>query len=859
MARLDAPSRPASAGQVLVLFVLFLLVLLGISALAIDYASWLLTDRALQNVSDHAALAGASAFDDRTIDSANCSGGLGQPKCNDARKQAWASLSHELDLNLSSTIVSCMATAGPNGGDSPNSGELDTSRASAGGCTGEAVVSFGGHRIFVATPPPNNGSYTNYGGRYSQNFGVIWVRVDRPVRSFLGGALGIQPNDRTGWATAGSLPNDFALETFCRNHIAPQSGVCEGSAGIHVAGNDVYIRVRRGDVASNESLKVTGNNGTGVIIDRGNFSLVNGVCHSSTWNCPNGPPSLGGISDGSNGKNAFYMAPLPVPQFASPLGNASTPLLETAEDDENCVGADANHLCVPNRPSGNSPGDWSCDNGDINNLCGLPVFDTVNGEVRCLAQTGGSGTPDNHLDPTSGSVDNNLGNAQASPNENNANKYRNIDDDYALPDPDTTSPPDSTPDTYLFVNNLNHPNNPPTTTITTAFTLNMKQPFGVPQPGSTTIRYVAYKTNSGTPNDTGYPVRLTVSLLQGGSVLRVDPTVRVLTGTPTRYEDWVISDGVISDYNNLSLRFSFTSENQPNNNPNERGGAISWAEIVTPPLEPVTALPPMIPPGYYHSIEVGAGGCAIMDPTGVYSGLQPYQMPGIYRFEGDGSAKIEIGDGSALIGDGVTLVFDYGFPDPAGNKGIVIGDDGVLAINTARSIGVPTCTPTEPAETATYNPSSPLASLPMSSICAAWGVDPALTTVFRPGASAWSYCDPANAGLPQCVDRASYNPTATYRGVSFYFTPNAWPATDITGRFQQGGSAGATPGLAFRGVLYAPYDDVKMSGGCNGFNQIGQVLAWTTKFNGGCGYIELDYPYPSLPSAPYLLEPTIEH
>src|SRR6266496_2904553 len=135
-----AMSRHTSPrGQVLVLFVLFLLSLLGVSALAVDYASWLLVDRNLQNVADHAALAGASAFDDRTSQG-SCSGGLGQARCINARAQAWTSL----------------------------------------------------------------------------NFGVVWVRVDRDVRSFVGGALGIQPDHRTGWATAGALPTEFALEVFCR-------------------------------------------------------------------------------------------------------------------------------------------------------------------------------------------------------------------------------------------------------------------------------------------------------------------------------------------------------------------------------------------------------------------------------------------------------------------------------------------------------------------------------------------------------------------------------------------------------------------------------------------------------------------
>ena len=51
---MDARGR----GQTLVIFVLFLTVLIGVSALAIDYAGWLLTDRNLQNIADHASLAG---------------------------------------------------------------------------------------------------------------------------------------------------------------------------------------------------------------------------------------------------------------------------------------------------------------------------------------------------------------------------------------------------------------------------------------------------------------------------------------------------------------------------------------------------------------------------------------------------------------------------------------------------------------------------------------------------------------------------------------------------------------------------------------------------------------------------------
>ena len=85
----SARSVARSPGQVLVLFVLFLLVLLGVSALAIDYAGWLLTDRNLQNSADHAALAGASEFRQRASQGV-CSGG--NPQCIEARTQMWTSL-----------------------------------------------------------------------------------------------------------------------------------------------------------------------------------------------------------------------------------------------------------------------------------------------------------------------------------------------------------------------------------------------------------------------------------------------------------------------------------------------------------------------------------------------------------------------------------------------------------------------------------------------------------------------------------------------------------------------------------------------------------------------------------------------
>ncbi len=842
--RRTPPGGPV--GQVLVLFVLFLLVLLGVSALAIDYATWLLTDRSLQNISDHIALAGAGEFDERQSQG-SCGGGSGLQKCINARALMWTEANEELGLGLDAAAIALLSLSdsGPNG----------TTTVTAGGNTYTWV-----DRIWIATPPPTYAAYTGQGGRFAQNYGVTFARVDRDVRSFLGGALGITPDPRHGWATAGALPTDFALEVFCRNNIAPENGVCVNSAALTIDGQG-GIRLLRGDIGSNESLTVTANNGGGAVVESGNVFLVNRTCAPNTWNCPNGPPSLGGISDGVNGKNAFYIAPIPVPQFESPI-NANT------VSAYNCSGADATHLCVPRQDQASanpgSPGDWTCSASSSTPIrCGVPVVDTTStpSTVSCIGQGGGS--PQLHYYPSG--INSGAGSLNADPGHPQSpasNLYLNVDDDFDLGDPDTDPNPDP-PDDWVYTDNINisGAGGPQTTTV--IFNLDQSGPR---IDGPSTVRYVVFWTDeqtNGDPTASGNGVTVDVALLPGsGSTPIAVDAQRTLTDTPTRYE-FTIGANVIPDteFNSLRLRFVFTSSGSTAA-ADERGGGISWAEIQHP--DPQPALPPMIPPGYYRSIVIPNDSCAILDPLAEYSSLLGYQMPGIYRFSGGGGGgpnlkKIKVGDGSFLIGDGVTLVFDPDWPDSGANQGVAIGANGALVLNTMRVPGVPPCTPSE-TETTTANWSAPLPLLQYSAVCAAWGIDHSVTTGIRPGANAWAPCDPANAASARCgFDPAvDYDPVPSYRGITFYFTPSAWPPSGITNRFEMQGGSGNDAGIAFRGVLYAPYDDVKITGG-NGFNTVGQVLAWTAKFNGGSAYIDLDYPYDYTPASPYLLEPTIAH
>jgi Flp pilus assembly protein TadG len=826
--------RSHGRGQVLVLFCLFLLVLLGVSAVGIDYASWLLMDRNLQNTADHAALAGASAFENRS-GGTSCAG----TKCLNARALAWTSLNDELDLGLSDTDVGNLAAS-------------DSLAVGVPITTATKTVT-----VWVATPPPTYAAYIAAGGQYSGNDGIVFVRVDRPVPSFLGGALGITPAPRTGWATAGAIPTGLALQTFCRNQIPPQGGVCENSAGVTIDGQG-GIRLLKGDIGSNESLTVTANVGQGVQMMDGNVFVVNRRCGAGTWNCVNGPPSLGGINGGPPsyvGKSALRMAPLPVPRYESPVEYASLSVCSDTLTWNDTLSPNYHVPCVPYRnqaapdpaPSfGQWVGDWACDNGSVD--CGTPTV--TGGSVTC-----GGGTFDEFYRPNLDSDNPNprWQGSQYNSNAGGGNRYLNIND--ATVDPPGTLPgtvPGSAPLTGNPTNVVSSENG-----ATNTYRVALDGVEGVHAGGSLTVRYVLFRTASFTHDSAaGTPVPFEVRLRErtaGNTYITRGFDVQAATEQITVYQ-FSVSTALMTGatwYNNLYLEFQATSSVAG------RGVGISWAEVEEENLQPRQA--PRIPPGYWKSITIPDGKCALLDPSHA-TGVQLYQLPGVFRFggtdNGANAPRINIGTGAYLIGDGVSLVFDprvsgTGFPD----NGLSIGAGGALVINAG----------------ATSDP--PLTALPVSGSSAAWQVDAADTTNPRNGENTWPVC---TRGGNECVPRACYmntdpNPTGVCagqtvapltagRGIAFYFTPNTWThdVVSIQRRFTMGG-AGETnaPGIAFQGVLYAPYDDVRMSGR-NNFNTVGQVLAWTVKFNGGNAGIFLEYPYTDADAPPYLLEPTVD-
>ncbi|MBI2782083.1 MAG: Tad domain-containing protein [Chloroflexi bacterium] len=826
-------------GQALVLFALFLLVLLGVSALAIDYANWLLIDRQLQNVSDHAALAGAAEFSS-DFTAGNCGSGSGPTQCLNARTQAWTTLFQE--LNLSGNAGASAAIAQLAQTDSPAVGVQEVTPV------GFPKIVFN-HTIWVSTPPPTNSNghveYTQVGGKYAGSFGIMFVRVDRPTRSYLGGVLGIRPGDRTGWATAGILPTDFALEVFCRDQIAPEPGVCSTTASLGIAGGG-GISLDRGDVGSNNSVKVTSAVGPGVVVKAGNVFVVEGSC-GQLWNCP--PATAGGISDGSGtAKNAFYIPPFPVPNYALPTGI----------DNQDC----ATGPCVPGTgANGATPIDWSCSGS----ACGTPT--RPNGindpSVRC---TGASGATQQHLVPVADITTTNFKGTASGATNNNI--YRNINTSSvdpagtAIPLPPSASTPFPTtpgPTDQVYSTNGNN----------ATYVVQLATPNGTIQAGSQIYaRFVLFRTTGSggsagsydsVASGTAFTPTVVAQLMEkrsgvwtpiGSATASLDATTVM-----TAYQIPQVSSASLQSANNptLGIKFTVTSGGS---GANARGAGISWAEayIDTPPVPPP---PPMIPPGMYRSISIASGGCAVLDPTGLYSspsGLAHNQMPGVYYFKdgGTGNQKptIFLDTGSYLIGDGVTLVFDPNWPDPSGQQGIAVGANSALVINTARNTA-PNCSTWY-----ATNQSYPLCPLPWDALAAAWMIDPA-----NPSANASSPWGGACAEVTPCsVARSSYAPTANYRGVSFYLRPKTNGSTNpadysVLGRFSISGNAGSEPGIAFRGILYAPYDNVTITGG-NGFNTIGMVLSWTAKF-AGQATIKLDYPYTRVISPPYLIEPTV--
>ena len=211
--------RRREGGQTIVIFAIFLVVLLGSTALAVDYGSWLKARRDYQNVADAASLAGSVQLT-RPVSGA---------KQIAARQAAWKSIEDQLGLNINEVAL---ATAGntPVGGTGVQSGPW---------------------RMWVSTAPLGgpNGNPSSYAG----NNRVAFVWLERDNSAYFSRVFGMGDRTVSAWATSGTFPNRFAVITLRKNG-QPTNGY---PTDIDVNGGTV-LNVFDGDVGGNWGLSVNG-------------------------------------------------------------------------------------------------------------------------------------------------------------------------------------------------------------------------------------------------------------------------------------------------------------------------------------------------------------------------------------------------------------------------------------------------------------------------------------------------------------------------------------------------------------------------------------------------------------------------
>lgn len=266
--------RASERGQVAVIVAIFMVVLIGFSALAVDYGSYLIARRSYQNIADAAALAG-SVHMSRPIDGT---------KRGQARAAAWDSLARQLAL----------------------SGPFPSSDTAAGNPYQE-----GGWSIWVATPPTAAGS--KYPGSSSISGSTsVFVRVAKDNPAFLSRMFGINGRNITAWATAGNAPSRWAVLALC-----PRNGACPSAVeSVTLAGTNTALRVVDGDLGGNWGLDIQSNAADRLQLPGDSQAyLVDATCGPSRFLCyPNA-----NVGDGSGTAKAVRVLPAPVEDPNYPL------------------------------------------------------------------------------------------------------------------------------------------------------------------------------------------------------------------------------------------------------------------------------------------------------------------------------------------------------------------------------------------------------------------------------------------------------------------------------------------------------------------------------------------------------------
>lgn len=272
-------------GQILVLFALFLIVLIGFAAVAVDLGSYLKVRRDYQNAADAAALAGAPFLLGPSPDRAN------------ARKAAWTSLAGQLNITIPASASAANTPAG-------------------------SPVTVGAYRMWVSTPPIGAGAqYPGAETSPTDKSVFAWVEAENP--SYLSRIFGINGSLVNAWATAGLFPSRFAVITLRQ---PGQAGPAQPD--INLAGTNVKLTVIGGDVGGNFNMKL--NSQTTLVLPGDSQVYLHDYvsCGQSCWGNTQ-------ITDGGTPqvlKTAIQLpGPVPDPNYPLPTTVVSAPTGPTAD------------------------------------------------------------------------------------------------------------------------------------------------------------------------------------------------------------------------------------------------------------------------------------------------------------------------------------------------------------------------------------------------------------------------------------------------------------------------------------------------------------------------------------------------
>jgi hypothetical protein len=217
-----------------------------------------------------------------------------------------------------------------------------------------------------------------------------------------------------------------------------------------------------------------------------------------------------------------------------------------------------------------------------------------------------------------------------------------------------------------------------------------------------------------------------------------------------------------------------------------------------------------IRPGTYDTIHIPSGQCAYIDPVPA-GGLPSGQLAGVVHVK----SALNVDSGAWLFGDGVTIVLEPGAK-------VTVGGGFVLNYSTTA----------QPLVFTTKNDGNDYGY-------AAWAVDIKTKAAQQP----WLNC----GSLPQPTYKTSCF-SASVLGITWYLlgTP---PNNNANSRF----SMSAGTGFLFKGILYAPNDNLGLNAQPNQASA-GQVIGWTITY-GGSATIFHRYNGIQVDGPPYLIEP----